>query len=296
MKPALSRGRIKVIGATTVSEYRKYIEKDSALERRFQPVHINEPNREDSIAILRGLKERYEAFHGIEITDGAIVDAVDLSLKYLPDRRLPDKAIDLVDEAAASVRTQASTKPVELDRLEKEVRSLEIERAALEREKDTPKDRLESLSAGIKDKKSLLKSETDNWESERTMLKKREDVKAKIESLRNEAANKERALEFESVAKIRYSQIPALEKEIAEIEASMLEYKTSGKSRIREKVESSDIASVVGKWTGIPAGKLAESDKARVLSLFDQLSNRVLGQDTALRKISEAIARNKVGL
>ncbi len=296
MKPALSRGRIKVIGATTINEYRKYIEKDSALERRFQPVNIDEPNRDDSIAILRGLKERYEAFHGIEITDGAIVDAVELAIKYIPDRRLPDKAIDLVDEAAASVRTQASTKPVELDRLEKEVRSLEIERAAIEREKDTPKERLTTLSDTIKDKKSLLETETTAWEAERTILKKREDLKAEIENLRHEAETKERMLDFEAVAKIRYSQIPNLEQQIAKLEASLLDLKNAGKSQIREKVESSDIATVVAKWTGIPAGKLAESDKVRVLELFDRLSERVLGQDAALHKIADAIARNKVGL
>lgn len=296
MKPALSRGRIKVIGATTINEYRKYIEKDSALERRFQPVNVDEPNHDDSIAILRGLKERYESFHGIEITDAAIVDAVEFAIKYIPDRRLPDKAIDLVDEAAASVRTQASTKPVELDRLEKEVRSLEIERAAIEREKDTPKERIETLVASINEKKHLLETQTTAWESERKLLKSREDLKAKIETLKLEAEHKERQLEFESVAKIRYSQIPALEKEISTVESSMFALKQSGKSTIREKVESSDIATVVSKWTGIPAGKLVESDRARILELFDRLSNRVLGQDAPLHKIADAIARNKVGL
>lgn len=296
IKPALSRGRIKVIGATTISEYRKYIEKDAALERRFQPILVDEPTRDDAVAILRGIKERYETFHGIEITDRAIVDAVDMSLKYIADRRLPDKAIDLIDEAAASVRTTIASKPAELEHLEKELRTLEIEKAALDREKNTPKERISALESRLTELRTAVQSREKLWKSEREVLANKEQFKAKLESLKYEATVKEREMNFNEVARIRYSEIPNLEKQLAELEAKLAESRKDGSGMLRETVDSQDIANVISKWTGIPAGRLGQSERERILGLADALKLRVIGQNRAIDTIAKSILRNKVGM
>lgn len=296
IKPALSRGKIKVIGATTTPEYRKYIEKDSALERRFQPIFVQEPNREDSIAILRGIKERYEQYHGIAISDQAIVDSVDFSIKYLPDRRLPDKAIDCIDEAAAAVRTTLASKPAELERAEKELRTLEIEKAALTREKDTPKERLTELEGRIILLRTSLEEKRSNWESEKKRLEQKESLKNRIEQKRQEAIQGERMSDFNLVAKIRYSEIPALEKELQNLEDTLLEARKNGTLSLHETVDSTDIARVISKWTGIPVGQLGTTEKERVRRLPENMKLRVIGQDEALDAISAAIARSKTGI
>jgi ATP-dependent Clp protease ATP-binding subunit ClpB len=296
IKPALSRGRIKVIGATTVVEYRKHIEKDSALERRFQPILVDEPSRDDAVAILRGIKERYETFHGIEITDQAIVDAVDLSMKYIADRRLPDKAIDLVDEAAASVKTTIASKPAELERLEKELRTLEIEKAALDREKNIPKERLEDLGARLKVLRESVKAKSDLWKREREVLARKETIKAKLESLKFQATAKEREMDFQEVARIRYGEIPKLEQELATLENDLSESRKAGSQMLRETVDSAEIAQVISKWTGIPAGRLGQSERERMLGLADSLKLRVIGQNQAIETIAKSILRNKTGM
>lgn len=296
IKPALSRGRIKVIGATTITEYRKYIEKDSALERRFQPILVEEPSRDDAVAILRGIKERYETFHGIEITDQAIVDAVDMSLKYIADRRLPDKAIDLIDEAAASVRTTIASKPTELEQLEKSLRTLEIEKAALDREKNIPKERISDISERLKTLREAVKAKDLLWKQEREMLTKKESFKAKLESLKYQATIKEREMNFQEVARIRYSEIPALEQTLTNLESTLLESRKNGSSMLRETVDSAEIASVISKWTGIPVGRLGQSERDRLLHLGDSLKLRVIGQNQALDTISKSILRNKMGM
>lgn len=217
---------------------------------------VDEPGRDDAIAILRGIKERYETFHGIEITDQAIVDAVDLSTKFIADRRLPDKAIDLVDEAAASVRTTIASKPTELERVEKELRTLEIEKAALEREKDTPKERLAELDSRLSVLREEVRKKEASWKAEREVLTRKEQLKSKIETLKHQATIKEREMDFNEVARIRYSEIPALEKSLSEIENHLMVSRKSGSNMLRETVDSLDIAKVISKWTGIPAGKL----------------------------------------
>jgi len=296
IKPALSRGRIKVIGATTIVEYRKYIEKDSALERRFQPILVDEPSRDDAVAILRGIKERYETFHGIEITDQAIVDAVDLSLKYIADRRLPDKAIDLIDEAAASVKTTIASKPAELESLEKELCTLEIEKAALDREKNIPKERLNDLSDRLEVLRESVKTKNTLWQKERESITKKEGIKAKLESLKYQASVKERETNFQEVARIRYSEIPSLERELADLENILSESRKSGSHMLRETVDSPEIALVISKWTGIPVGRLGQSERERMLVLADTLKLRVIGQNAAIDIISKSILRNKMGM
>lgn len=296
IKPALSRGRIKVIGATTITEYRKHIEKDSALERRFQPILVDEPTRDDAVAILRGIKERYETFHGIEITDQAIVDAVDMSLKYIADRRLPDKAIDLIDEAAASVRTTIASKPTELEQLEKSLRTLEIEKAALDREKNIPKERITDISERLASLRETVKAKEALWKQERETLTKKESIKAKLESLKYQATVKEREMNFQEVARIRYSEIPGLEQELSTLESKLIESRKSGSSMLRETVDSAEIAAVISKWTGIPVGRLGQSERDRLLHLSDTLKLRVIGQNSALETISKSILRNQMGM
>lgn len=296
LKPALARGAIKVIGATTINEYRKYIEKDQALERRFQPVIVDEPSVDDAIAILRGLKDRYETFHGIKILDRAIVGAVELSVKYIPDRKLPDKAIDLIDEAAASVKMSSTSKPVELDRLEKEIRSLEIEREAIKAEPVKDPKITEELERNLANKQEELRAKLSKWNREKDLIVRMKANKEKIEALRNEALEYERKMDYTAVARIRYSEIPAVEKDSELVEQELDEIKTKGESFLREKVDIEDIAGIIAKWTRIPVGKLIESDREKYLHLFDELRVRVVGQDSALRAVSEAIQRSKAGL
>ena len=287
---------MKVIGATTVAEYRKYVEKDAALERRFQPVIVDEPGVEDTLAILRGIKEKYETFHGISITDRALEDAVELSVKYVTDRKLPDKAIDLVDEAAASVKMSSTSKPVELDKLEKEIRSLEIEREAKKAEKNFDAATQAELEAEIATKRERLRAGLSKWESEKKLIDRMKDGRSKIDELSNQAHEFERKMDFSAVAKIRYAEIPAIQKDVAEAETELAAIRERGESSLRERVDREDIAEVVGKWTGIPVGKLLETEKEKYLKLFEKLQTRVVGQDAALRAVSEAIQRSKAGL
>jgi ATP-dependent Clp protease ATP-binding subunit ClpB len=296
LKPALARGSVKVIGATTVAEYRKYVEKDAALERRFQPVAVDEPGIEDTLAILRGIKEKYETFHGISIADRALEDAVELSVKYVTDRKLPDKAIDLVDEAAASVKMSSTSKPVELDKLEKEIRSLEIEREAKKSEKNFDAATQAELEAEIANKRERLRTGLSKWEGEKKLIDRMKNGRAKIDELSNQALEFERKMDFSSVAKLRYGEIPAIQKDIADAETELAAIRAKGESSLRERVDREDIAEVVGKWTGIPVGKLLETEKEKYLKLFEKLQNRVVGQDAALKAVSEAIQRSKAGL
>jgi ATP-dependent Clp protease ATP-binding subunit ClpB len=296
LKPALARGAVKVIGATTIAEYRKYVEKDAALERRFQPVTVDEPSIEDTLSILRGIKEKYETFHGISITDRALEDAVELSVKYVADRKLPDKAIDLIDEAAASVKMSSTSKPVELDKLEKDIRSLEIEREAKKAESTLDAVTSAELEAEIATKRETLRAKLSKWENEKRLIDRMKEGRAKIDALKTQAADAERRADFSAVAKIRYGEIPALEKDVASAEAELSQIRAKGESSLRERVDREDIAEVVGKWTGIPVGKLLETEKEKYLRLFERLSDRVVGQDEAIKKVSEAIQRSKAGL
>ncbi len=296
LKPALARGTVKVIGATTVAEYRKYVEKDAALERRFQPVTVDEPTPEDTLAILRGIKEKYETFHGISIADRALEDAVELSVKYVADRKLPDKAIDLIDEAAASVKMSSTSKPVELDKLEKEIRSLEIEREAKKSEASLDAGTAAELEAEIATKRETLRARLAKWETEKKCIDRMKEGRAKIDALKIQAEDFERRADFSAVARIRYAEIPAVEKDISDAEKELAEIRERGESSLRERVDREDVASVVAKWTGIPTGKLLETEKEKYLKLFERLSDRVVGQDAAVRKVAEAIQRAKAGL
>lgn len=286
LKPSLARGRIKVIGATTLMEYRKYIEKDGALERRFQPVPVEEPSREDTLAILRWLKERYETFHGIAISDDAIISAVDLSIRYIGERKLPDKAIDLLDEATSSVKMRVHSRPVELDKLEKEIRSLEIEKQAIKWEKEKSS-RLEELQWELSEKKSRFETMQAEWES----LKKSRDS---IQKLRDEIASLELKAEemtynseYSKVAELRYSKIPEKKKQLETLESD---------AKMDQTVRSDDIAKIVEKWTGIPVGKLLEKEGKIYMHLEESLGEYVIGQNEAIQKISHALRRSKAWL
>lgn len=296
LKPALARGAIKVIGATTINEYRKYIEKDQALERRFQQVMVDEPSMDDAIAILRGIKDKYEAFHGIKITDRAIVSAVELSVKYIADRKLPDKAIDLIDEAAASVKMSSTSKPIELDKLEKEIRSMEIEREAVKAEKIQDQKIMNELEKALAGKQEEFRTKLSKWQREKDLIISVKTNKEKIESLKNEALELERDADYAGVARIRYGEIPVLEKTIDSVERELGEIQKKGESFLREKVDIEDIAQIIAKWTRIPVGKLVEGEGEKYLHLFERLSSHVVGQDNALCLVSEAIQRNKAGL
>lgn len=297
LKPALARGEVKIIGATTLAEYRKYIEKDGALERRFQPVIVDEPTHDDAIAILRGLKEKYEVFHGIEISDSAIVGAVELATKYIPDRKLPDKAIDLIDEAASSVKMSSVSKPVELDKMEKEIRTLEIEREALKREKSWVSDEnKEKNERKIAELREIYSAKIAKWQKEKDLITKLKSNKESIDTLKIEAINLERQSDFNNVARIRYGEIPALEKESEIILQELNDLQKKGESFLRERVDIEDIASVIAKWTGIPVGRLVETEREKYLHLFERLREHVIGQDDALEKVSQAILRSKAWL
>lgn len=296
LKPALARGAIKVIGATTINEYRKYIEKDQALERRFQQVMVNEPTIEDAISILRGIKDKYEAFHGIKIMDRAIVAAVELSVKYIADRKLPDKAIDLIDEAAASVKMSSTSKPIELDKLEKEIRSLEIQKEALKTETLQDPKIMSELEKSLADKQEEFRTKLSKWQREKDLIISVKTHKEKIESLKNEALELERDADYAGVARIRYGEIPVLEKTIDSVEQELAGIQQKGESFLREKVDIEDIAQIIAKWTRIPVGKLVEGEGEKYLHLFERLQTHVVGQDNALKLVSEAIGRNKAGL
>jgi ATP-dependent Clp protease ATP-binding subunit ClpB len=295
LKPALARGELRAIGATTLNEYRKYIEKDAALERRFQIVFVGEPNVEDTIAILRGLKERYEVHHGVRIKDSAIVAAATLSHRYISDRFLPDKAIDLVDEAAASLRIQIDSLPTDIDQLERRATQLEIERQALKKEDDAnSKDRLKVIDkelAEIREKSTALKA---NWKKEKDVIARSRALKEKIEQLKIEEQAEERKGNLQRVAEIRYGLLRQAEEDLAKLSTQM-----DGKAKTRmlkEEVDEEDIARIVSKWTGIPVSKMLEGEVKKLVSMEDRLRQRVVGQDAALERVANAIRRSRAGL
>ncbi|MGA9042575.1 MAG: ATP-dependent chaperone ClpB [Terriglobales bacterium] len=295
LKPALARGQLRAVGATTLNEYRKYIEKDAALERRFQIVFVGEPNVEDTIAILRGLKERYEVHHGVRIKDSAIVAAATLSHRYISDRFLPDKAIDLIDEAAASLRIQIDSLPTDIDQLERRATQLEIERQALKKESDAnSKERLgviEKELAEIREKSGALKA---NWKKEKDLITRSRQLKEKIEQLKIEEQAEERKGNLQRVAEIRYGLLRQAEEELNKLNAQM---DGKGKSRmLKEEVDEEDVARIVSKWTGIPVSKMLEGEVKKLVSMEDRLRHRVIGQNEALERVSNAIRRSRAGL
>jgi ATP-dependent Clp protease ATP-binding subunit ClpB len=299
LKPALARGELRAIGATTLNEYRKYIEKDAALERRFQIVFVGEPNVEDTIAILRGLKEKYEVHHGVRIKDSAIVAAATLSHRYISDRFLPDKAIDLIDEAAASLRIQIDSMPTEIDQLERRATQLEIEKQALKKEDDAnSKERLahvEKELAGIREKSNALKAK---WRQEKDVIAKQRALKEKLEQLRVEEATEERKGNLERVAQIRYGLIRQTEEELNKLAAKAAgEGARSTQNRmLKEEVDEEDVAGIVSKWTGIPVSKMLEGEVKKLITMEDRLRQRVVGQDEALERVANAIRRSRAGL
>ncbi len=296
LKPALARGELRAIGATTLNEYKKYIEKDPALERRFQPVLIAEPSPEDTIAILRGLKERYETHHGVRIKDAAILAAATLSHRYITDRFLPDKAIDLIDESGASLRMQLDSLPVEIDEIERRVLQLEIERQALLRESDAhSKERLKILEAelaGLREESNARKAQ---WQLEKTAVGKIGAAKEKIEQLKAEEQRVERSGDLAKVAEIRYGKLAAAEKDLAAAQKNLQDVQKNG-GMLKEEVDEEDIAKLVAKWTGIPVGRLLEGEAQKLVTMESRLRNRVIGQDRALERVANSIRRNRAGL
>ena len=295
LKPMLARGELHCIGATTLDEYRKYIEKDAALERRFQPVQVDEPTVEDTISILRGLKERYEVFHGVRIHDSALVAAATLSNRYITDRFLPDKAIDLVDEACALIRTEIDSMPAEMDDIRRKIMQLEIEEMALKKEDDQlSKDRLAKLReelANLKDKFNEMKA---RWDSEKNSVDEVKNLKSKLEQLHADSENAQLHYEYEKAAKLKYSDLPALERQLAEAEKRSEERKSN--TMVHDTVTEEEIANIVAKWTGIPVAKLREGEREKILHLGELLHKRVIGQDEAVQKVTEAILRSRAGI
>ena len=293
LKPALARGELRSIGATTLDEYQKYFEKDKALERRFQTVMVNEPDVLSSISILRGLKERYENHHKVRIQDNAIIAAVELSNRYITERFLPDKAIDLMDEAAAKLRMERDSVPEELDELSRRLKQLEIEREAIKREKDEPKlAQLNKEIAELKEQETAIKAK---WESEKALVNNIQANKQQIEQLKFEAERAEREGDYGKVAEIRYGRLQALEEEIGRIETELKQMQ-SGEALIKEEVTADDIADVVSRWTGIPVSKMLQSEREKLLHLEEELHLRVVGQDEAIRAVSDAVRRSRAGL
>jgi ATP-dependent Clp protease ATP-binding subunit ClpB len=293
LKPALARGELRAIGATTLNEYQKYFEKDKALERRFQTVMVNEPNEVDAISILRGLKERYENHHKVRIQDDACIAAVKLSERYISDRFLPDKAIDLMDEAAAKLRMERDSVPEELDEIIRHLKQLEIEHEAIKRENDTEK--LAHLEKEIAEQKDREKDFRAKWEGEKALVNKIQQDKQEIENLKYEAEKAEREGNYERVAEIRYSKLKQLEDDILNIQ-SQLKKTQGGEAMVREEVTADDIADVVSRWTGIPVSKMMQSEREKLLHLEDELHRRVIGQDEAITAVSDAVRRSRAGL
>jgi len=296
LKPALARGELHVVGATTLDEYRKHIEKDAALERRFQQVYVGEPSVEDTIAILRGLKEKYEVHHGIRITDSALVAAATLSNRYITERFLPDKAIDLIDEAAARLRIAIDSMPQEIDEVERKIVQLEIERQALAKEKDKAskerREKIEQELAGLRERSNAMKAQ---WTAEKEAIQKIRAKKAELEQIKVEAEQATRRGDLQKAAEISYGRMPAIEKEIQALEKRLAEIQKKGKY-LKEEVDSEDIAEIVSKWTGIPVTKMLESEKERLLKLEDELGRRVIGQREALAAVANAVRRARAGL
>ena len=294
LKPALARGELRAIGATTLNEYQKYFEKDKALERRFQKVMVNEPSEEDAISILRGIKEKYETHHKVRIKDEAIIAAVELSQRYISDRFLPDKAIDLMDEAASKLRMQINSMPIELDELERKIMQLEIEREAMKRENENTKvDALNKELADLNDKRISLKAK---WQSEKEAIEGVQKVKMQIEDLKHQASNYEKQGDFGKVAEIRYGKIQESEALLFELESKLSEAKANGSQLVKEEVDSEDIADVIAAWTGIPVSRMLQSEREKLLLLEEELHKRVVGQHQAIESIADAVRRSRAGL
>jgi ATP-dependent Clp protease ATP-binding subunit ClpB len=297
LKPMLARGELRAVGATTLDEYRKQIEKDAALERRFQPILVGEPDIGDTIAILRGLKERYEIHHGVRIADSAIVAAATLSERYIADRFLPDKAIDLIDEAASRLKIEIDSMPIEIDEVERRVQQLEIEREALKKEKDeVSKSRREAIEAELAELRERSGEMKARWQNEKGAIEAIKDAKARLEEAHREAERAERDADLERAAKLRYGEIPDLEKTVADHEARLAELHAKGGSMLTEEVTDEDVAQVVSKWTGIPVSRLMEGEVEKLIQMEERLHERVIGQDEAVEAVANALRRSRAGL
>ncbi|MBQ8536317.1 MAG: ATP-dependent chaperone ClpB, partial [Clostridia bacterium] len=296
LKPMLARGELHCIGATTLNEYRQYIEKDAALERRFQPVLVGEPTVEDTIAILRGLKERYEVFHGVKIQDNALIAAATLSNRYITDRFLPDKAIDLVDEACAMIRTEMDSMPTEMDEISRRIMQLEIEEAALKKESDPlAQDNLSALQKDLAQQREVFKEMKVKWENEKNAISKVQSLREQLETLKGEIEKAERAYDLNKAAELKYGQLPRLQKELQEEEA-VADQKKGDNTLLRDKVTDEEIARIIARWTGVPVNKLMEGEREKLLHLEDTLHQRVIGQEEAVTKVAEAILRSRAGI
>jgi ATP-dependent Clp protease ATP-binding subunit ClpB len=296
LKPMLARGDLHLIGATTMDEYRKYVEKDAALERRFQPVYVDEPSVEETISILRGLKERYEVHHGVRITDPAVIAAATLSSRYITDRHLPDKAIDLIDEAGARLRTEIDSKPQALDEVDRQILQLEIERQALKKEKDkASKERLEKLEKDLADLREQSHQLHARWQTEKEAIKELQSVKEKIEQSRQELERAERANDLAAAGRLRYGTLRGLEEQLAQGEQRLKEVQSQG-AMLKEEVDAEEIASVVARWTGIPVSRLMEGEMEKLVHMEERLRQRVVGQEEALRAVANAVRRSRAGL
>jgi ATP-dependent Clp protease ATP-binding subunit ClpB len=297
LKPMLARGELRCIGATTLDEYRKYIEKDAALERRFQQVYIDQPTVEDTVSILRGLKERYEVHHGVKISDSALVAAAVLSTRYISDRFLPDKAIDLMDESAAKLKMEITSKPEELDEIDRKVLQLEMERLSLQKESaPAAKERLERLEKELADLKEEQSSLNAQWQSEKQIIDQIQTIKEEIDRVNTEIQQAEREYNLNRAAELKYGKLTDLQRRLDEIESQLSQTQTSGRTLLREEVTESDIAEIISKWTGIPVSKLVESEMQKLLHLEDELHERVVGQDEAVTAVADAIQRSRAGL
>jgi ATP-dependent Clp protease ATP-binding subunit ClpB len=297
LKPMLARGELRCIGATTLDEYRKYIEKDAALERRFQQIYVDQPSVEDTVSILRGLKERYAVHHGVRIADGALVAAAVLSNRYISDRFLPDKAIDLVDEAAAKLKMEITSKPEELDEIDRKVLQLEMERLSLEKESDPgSKERLGKLEKELADLKEEQSNLNAHWQTEKQAIEQIRNIREEIEQVNIEISQAERDYDLSKAAELKYGKYNELQRSLKEAEDELSEVQTTGRSLLREEVSEADIAEIIAKWTGIPVSKLVESERDKLLHLEDELHKRVVGQDEAVTAVAEAIQRSRAGL
>ncbi|MBD1889980.1 ATP-dependent chaperone ClpB [Coleofasciculus sp. FACHB-SPT9] len=297
LKPMLARGELRCIGATTLDEYRKYIEKDAALERRFQQVYIDQPSVEDTVSILRGLKDRYETHHNVKISDSALVAAATLSTRYISDRFLPDKAIDLVDEAAARLKMESTSKPEELDEIDRKILQLEMERLSLQKESDpASRERLQRLEKELADLKEDQRTLNAQWQAEKDVLERRKTLKEEIDRVNVEIQQAEREYDLNRAAELKFGKLTELQHQLETTEAQLVQTQHSGKSLLREEVTESDIAEIISKWTGIPISKLVESEKEKLLQLEDELHKRVIGQAEAVTAVADAIQRARAGL
>jgi ATP-dependent Clp protease ATP-binding subunit ClpB len=297
LKPMLARGELRMIGATTLDEYRQYIEKDAALERRFQPVYVDEPSVEDTISILRGLKERYEVHHGVRIQDSAVIAAATLSNRYLPDRQLPDKAIDLIDEAAAHLKMEIDSKPVHLDKIERHIMQLEIEREALRKEKDdASKRRLEDLEIELADLQEEFGGLSAVWQREKEVIQGMQIVKTEMDEARIQLEQAERQGDLEGAARLRYGVLPDLEKALVEREENIEQMRLDGTLMLKEEVDADEVAAIVSSWTGVPVARMLEGEVEKLMQMEDRLHDRVIGQDAAVKAVSAAVRRSRAGL